>query len=256
MKKIFTLIFALIFSGAVFAQRNIDWQVSEIISPANMQSSTQGTPFNIKFVVKNNGTDAVQANDTLVWFAVLIDIEQQNIIVQAPAQAVNGNRYAQLIGKTLNSGDTMHISRNLNINAFLNFSRDVRVGLNSELVNRANGGITDSDAENNNLYNDIIWFNIDQNGVGIDAVKYNNNIAVYPNPANNELNVKLLMTKFSDAVVELYDIQGQLVKSSVVNSSVINKSFSMDVADLPHGIYTVRVTNGDEVSTSKVSISH
>lgn len=256
MKKTLTLLLALVLTISLYAQRNVDWSIDELITPNNLFSNEQtGTDIPIKFVCKNNGPDALQAGDTIFWFAVVIDVSSNQVIIQAPTNALNGVRYITTLTETLNSGDTLHVGRSLRTTSYLTQSRDIRLGLGTSLRNRSNP-ITDSITENNELIQNMIWFNPWENGVSVEDIVFKNNIAVFPNPANTELKVQLLQTNFEASTVELYDMQGRVVLSENVAASVMDAAYTLDVSEIPNGIYTVRVTNGDQVSTSKVSISH
>jgi hypothetical protein len=257
MKKTLTLLLAFLLTGSLYAQRNIDWSIEELITPSNLYSDLQsGTQLPIKFVCKNNGPDALQPGDTILWFGVLIDIESNQAIVQMPGNAISqGARYVRVLSDPVNSGDTIHVGLNLRTQLILTASRNIRLGLGSTVRNGSNP-ITDGTAANNELIEDMIWFNPWENGVSVEDVEFKNNIAVYPNPANTQLKVKLLLTNFENSTVELFDMQGRVVLSENVASAVLDASYTVDVSEIPNGIYTVRVTNGDQVSTSKVSINH
>ncbi len=256
MKKAITLLFLVSLSTAMFAQRSIDWSVEELITPDNLYSnSSTGTAFNVKFVCKNNSVESVVAGDTILWFGVLIDIATNQIMIQAPDQALNGNRYIVIADRTIAQNDTIHIGRALNINTYVTQSRDVRVGVASELLNRSNS-IKDDKSDNNEMFADMVWYNPNENGVSVENVDYKNNIAVYPNPANDLVNVKLLLTKFDNVKVELIDLAGKTITSNNVTSFINDRSYKLDVADVENGVYIVKVTNGEKISTSKVTISH
>jgi hypothetical protein len=57
-------------------------------------------------------------------------------------------------------------------------------------------------------------------------------------------------------VVELIDITGKVVLSENVSSSISNNGYTLDVSNVPNGIYIVKVVNGEQVNTSKVSVVH
>lgn len=67
---------------------------------------------------------------------------------------------------------------------------------------------------------------------------------VYPNPATTKLNITLETTK--PVTVEVYNVLGQLRKTHVHNGG----TSTMDLADLPSGIYFLRYTddNGKVIS--------
>ncbi len=71
-------------------------------------------------------------------------------------------------------------------------------------------------------------------------------IKVYPNPSNDFINVDIEADRFSSSEIELFDIQGRLVKKSKLNAQIGNR---IDVSNLSSGAYTYRVViNGKGIS--------
>lgn len=80
-----------------------------------------------------------------------------------------------------------------------------------------------------------------------DGISENaNTLSVSPNPANSYITIE----NAAGAQISVYDITGQEVLS--VESAEANET--LNVSNLTAGIYVVRVANGNEVSTAKVSI--
>jgi hypothetical protein len=71
---------------------------------------------------------------------------------------------------------------------------------------------------------------------------------MYPNPANTAISVQ---TGGVAATIEIYDITGRVVKNVTPNGSVS----TIETSELPAGVYFVRVTNGSNVSTQKLTIT-
>ena len=76
--------------------------------------------------------------------------------------------------------------------------------------------------------------------------EHTNNLVVSPNPASTYINVE----NAAGAQIFVYNIAGQQVMS--IESAEANET--LNISDLTAGIYVVRVVNGKEVSTAKVSI--
>jgi hypothetical protein len=80
-----------------------------------------------------------------------------------------------------------------------------------------------------------------------------NNVIVYPNPANNELYVKL--TNNSNSWIEIINDNGQLVFSSLEkpnNSNIIK----IETANLAMGVYAIKIINDSKPFIRKVLINH
>ncbi len=78
-----------------------------------------------------------------------------------------------------------------------------------------------------------------------DVDEINNiNVSVYPNPANDVINIEL----DKDANIEVLDILGQIIKT--INNN--NKETTIDIKNLPSGVYFVRITTDKEIITKKL----
>jgi hypothetical protein len=89
--------------------------------------------------------------------------------------------------------------------------------------------------------------------VGINEEDFKQlDVTVFPNPASD-----LIAIQFNDLVknnfsVDLYNVNGKLVKSSSINKGQTISYF--DVEDVYSGLYFVKISNGDNVKTIKVVI--
>lgn len=81
--------------------------------------------------------------------------------------------------------------------------------------------------------------------VGMDE-NSSNNFRIFPNPANNVLNV----VDAENATIEIFSMVGSKVKR-IENAS---KNESIDMSNLSEGSYFVRITNGESVVTRKISV--
>lgn len=77
-------------------------------------------------------------------------------------------------------------------------------------------------------------------------------IKVYPNPASDVLQFEL-GTEVSDITVQIIDSRGAIV----ANQQLVNDGLtSMNVSNLPNGVYTLSIAHGNEVLTHRLSIVH
>ncbi|MBA4239820.1 MAG: hypothetical protein C0448_03785 [Sphingobacteriaceae bacterium] len=80
-----------------------------------------------------------------------------------------------------------------------------------------------------------------------------NNVIVFPNPANNELFIKL--THQNNSTIEVINSCGQIVFSSFEkpdNQNLIH----IETSSLAMGMYAIRVINDSKVSVGKILINH
>lgn len=98
-------------------------------------------------------------------------------------------------------------------------------------------------------------------GLAITGVEnqFSKNVNVYPNPAANQstINVNFELNSTSDIKIDLYDMQGRIVKS-LPKESLTNGTYNkeLNIEGLTSGVYICKVTANNQVQTSKIVIGN
>ena len=94
--------------------------------------------------------------------------------------------------------------------------------------------------------NEVFYDNLELRAVVAASVKdvFADNISMYPNPANNFINIS---TPEEISSVEVYNIVGKRVLS-IKNL----KNNQVDISNLSSGMYMLRLTNGTSIATKKI----
>ncbi|AWH85191.1 hypothetical protein HYN59_08680 [Flavobacterium album] len=96
-------------------------------------------------------------------------------------------------------------------------------------------------------YSLIVTGIVDVAGLEDNAEKI---FTVWPNPAHGQLTVSLPQGAESNAVAQLYDIQGRLMLQNALKGGDNN----INIENMASGVYMVNVTNGSKIQTKKVII--
>ena len=91
-------------------------------------------------------------------------------------------------------------------------------------------------------------FTTDCSVMTLNALKENNIIDIYPNPANDIVNIEI--ENPDNATIEIYNVSGRLVFSRKLNSG----AGKIDISGLLEGMYFVKVSNGNNVSIEKLIV--
>ncbi|MEA1877393.1 MAG: thiol protease/hemagglutinin PrtT [Bacteroidota bacterium] len=77
-------------------------------------------------------------------------------------------------------------------------------------------------------------------GTGIDEIEHIPELSIYPNPAENELNINLI--DFNDPIrcIEIIDLQGKIMMREE-KDYINNESIHLDIQHIPNGVYTIRL---------------
>ncbi len=83
-------------------------------------------------------------------------------------------------------------------------------------------------------------FDVNSNTTSTRPQLSSNIVSIYPNPTTDFVNIKLDKSVIN-GTVEIYNWNGQLLKSSTINQDLM-----MDISDLMTGVYTVRIQTAKE----------
>jgi hypothetical protein len=255
MKKVYSMILIAFFGISIAsAQRTVDWSVDEILEPTELESSNQtGTQVNVTAVLKNNGPDMVKTGDTVLVQIAIINSNNQTLVI-APGQ----NRfYLRVLDKDLASGDTMHYKVSFSFGLYATLSQNVTIRLASTIRNNGTDAITNETSpgtDNNLASKQVVWYNPQKWGVGIEDVNKTSILNVSPNPANDFVSVNWNVAASGDAktIINILSVDGKLVRTESVES---NGSARLNIADLESGLYFVEVESGSVKATQKIQVN-
>lgn len=255
MKKLYTICLLTCFAVVSNAQRAVDLEVTEMLSPTQLNSAASGTPIQVTAVLKNNGPDSIQAGDSIAYQVVLRTSTDQ-LIVAIP----NGSLYTRTMTRTLASGDTMHFrTSSFSINLKVNPSANVKLQFLGTALNRGTGGIATETAAQlaNNLFTkSMVWYNEQGWGVGIGDMAFNSAVNVSPNPAMGQVRVSWLLNNTSDQSTELVmtDMTGREVLRKNVPSFTGQHILSLE--GINPGLYIMEVRNGEYRHTARLNVGN
>jgi hypothetical protein len=112
--------------------------------------------------------------------------------------------------------------------------------------------------KNINTPSDSIQMNLRYNDPNAGVKESNASIAkfeVYPNPAVNEVNIRLNISKAQTSSVRVLNGLGQVVITKNVSLNAGSNTVQVDTKLLPSGNYYISYDSGDNVVTKKVAIT-
>ncbi len=249
MKKILLLCAMAVMSIGAFAQRNIDLEVVEVTSPTEVRNQT---PFTVRWLMRNNGPDQIQVGDSIFYRFNI----GGNIF---PASGF----YAAVMTANINSNDTFGFAAQANGLTFNSNATSFVCLFPALVVNRgaANPINFEDTAQDNDNVACIENVNFIASGLSTGDFKISEDkllVKTYPSPANNVLNFDVSSITVGDAVINIYDLTGKLVKTETITvqgNGLITES-KIQVSDLKSGIYVYEVKFEDFTTSGKVVITH
>lgn len=76
--------------------------------------------------------------------------------------------------------------------------------------------------------------------------QYDNEMKIYPNPANDLINVTLAVNINEEYMAEIIDATGKVVQSEYVVLPEGESEVQFSISHLPQGIYTLRISDGKQ----------
>lgn len=129
-----------------------------------------------------------------------------------------------------------------NIGGLMAFDEMAELGLTFPFTVCASYETQGNDPDLTNNVACVLITDVDPEGIA----ENNNTLNVFPNPASTTITV----ANAAGAQIYVYNIAGQ----EVMAIEAANANETINVSNLTEGVYVVRVVNGNEVATSKVSI--
>lgn len=90
---------------------------------------------------------------------------------------------------------------------------------------------------------------------GVNDLAADLNFSVYPNPANDVLNVQLTLPGASDLSFTIQNVMGQTVRQTQQNFSAGTFNYSIATTELPGGTYLLRISDGNGAAIKRFEIS-
>ncbi len=94
--------------------------------------------------------------------------------------------------------------------------------------------------------------------IGISESLLNNSISVYPSPATNKISIRFdasspfMTTSAQEILIEINNELGQNIKLSGLNQLAVSKNeMTLDITDLPDGIYFIRIKDHTKTVNKK-----
>ncbi|MDX1913044.1 MAG: T9SS type A sorting domain-containing protein, partial [Saprospiraceae bacterium] len=123
-------------------------------------------------------------------------------------------------------------------------------------VNDATNEIPDGDATDNSIRYvgyPTAWALVNTKNVAPEALKFE----IMPNPASDQVLVQYTSDRAQTANVELYDMFGNMVrKTTRASVGAGSGAAQINTADLPNGMYFVRLNLGNSFATRKLTVQH
>ena len=240
MKKLFTLFAAMVTFVALNAQNQVDFEVVGFYN-ANQQPVTEVTlsptqDLNPYIAFTSHSTATLTSADTLVFVVFVND---------QPITVAGGFLGSQAAGLETDAIYFLVIDNNGTPATTLDAATMDELGMTGDYqvcVSAMIWGTSVDPVESNNTACLTVHRG---NSTGINEVA-EGEVNVYPNPATTVINID----NAEGAQVSVFDINGRMISN--VESASANQT--IDASNLAKGMYIVRIANGNNVITKKVSV--
>jgi len=92
--------------------------------------------------------------------------------------------------------------------------------------------------------------------IGVNDIDFVSSVSLFPNPANNEVNVEFTLQHIADIIIELVDLNGKVIKTQSLTNVVIGTNTSqLNINDCANGVYSLLIRSNDSVTTQKLVVT-
>ena len=228
----------------------------------------------------SNGTDGFESGNLFdIWTAQTLKGIDVRMLGGASGTTVGTEVFVKLYSIDATTGDFVFESESdpyivtaadLNVNKMLMLNVPVNLvanttylavmGAYSQGLKVVNAGTSEPQTSFFFDYFDNTWYyqtgtpwvrmNFDPT-IGINEESASIATLVYPNPANEVLNVKMEINNATTGVIAIYNAAGSKVKETSFNASNGVSVEQVSINDLSSGLYTVKITTNDGFATRK-----
>ena len=75
----------------------------------------------------------------------------------------------------------------------------------------------------------------------VNKVENISNVKIFPNPAQNQVNITIDFEKYDNFDIVISDIQGKTMLNTQLISNKSNNQLSIDISQIPQGIYSIKL---------------
>ncbi|MBK9637756.1 MAG: T9SS type A sorting domain-containing protein [Bacteroidetes bacterium] len=95
-----------------------------------------------------------------------------------------------------------------------------------------------------------------EGNINMEKLNSSSHFVIYPNPAQNILNLNFISDENSSAVVTVVDLMGKVIEVKSISAVEGINNVEMSTSHLENGIYILRLTQNDESQVQKVVVKH
>jgi extracellular elastinolytic metalloproteinase len=88
-----------------------------------------------------------------------------------------------------------------------------------------------------------------------DLILGQTDVSIFPNPADDFVNVKISSERAGEATIQLISVDGRMVYNQSLNLLPGGVTTNINTAELPAGIYMIQVVGANQISTTKLTVN-
>jgi hypothetical protein len=122
---------------------------------------------------------------------------------------------------------------------------------NIQKITFTNGNMNVASSTGSSTYDldDVRYVSFIDYTVGIVAFEKNNKILLFPNPVEDQFNIRINSSNAQSCTIEIYSIDGRLIHSE--KTALSSDNHAINVSGYASGIYLCKINNGYQISSTK-----
>jgi len=105
-----------------------------------------------------------------------------------------------------------------------------------------------TDYDGNESFSNVVAVTINADGKA--------NLTLIPNPVSSETDISFVSPIIGNALLDIYDYTGRLIKTQQIATNVGNNTVPLDVSNYNNGVYFISVNNSLQVYSARLVVNH
>ena len=248
----------------VSADSNYIVVASGLVGTTGFASNPSGknTGFTLDIIPSARRVAATTGDVDLAIFHGATDAPAVTVAAQGAGNLVQGIQYSQVTNyiEVPAASYIIHVEDSAGTTTIASYVADVTSLGDSAGVVYASGFLTPSANSNGPAFG--LYLSLAAGGpfiplsvyTGINELKNDVNMQLFPNPTSGVLNAKFSLTGTSNVTVDVTDLSGQVIEKVLNGNYSGNQQIAINTNQLSQGMYFLRVTSGDGISVNKFSV--
>jgi len=101
-----------------------------------------------------------------------------------------------------------------------------------------------------------VTINLSGEFTSVNDIDFVSGVSLFPNPANDKVNVEFTLQNSADIIVEVVDLNGKVMQTRTITNAIVGtNAIDLDVNNYANGVYSVIIRSNNALTSNKLVIA-